>query len=169
MSYTSSTATAYLTLAGVTSPTDAVNLYIDWIANHEEDIPEELQELSAEELLAELLPYVETKEDGKVIISYDSEGDGGNYNSEYFDALTSYFKGIMTSRLMEVSWSVYDSRDGTSGGTDYYDADGQVQIEDETSALDKIAAVLSGTEWDADTCLQIAELIRSTGREVLDL
>jgi hypothetical protein len=46
---------------------------------------------------------------------------------------------------------------------------GQVQIEDETSALDKIAAVLSGTEWDADTCLQIAELIRSTGREVLDL
>lgn len=169
MSYTSSTATARPT-PWVTSPTDAVNLYIDWIANHEEDIPEELQELSAEELLAELLPYVETKEDGKVIISYDSEAAlSGNYNSEYFDALTSYFKGIMTSRLMEVSWSSLDLLHGTSGGTDYYDADGQVQIEDETSALDKIAAVLSGTEWDADTCLQIAELIRSTGREVLDL
>ncbi len=36
-------------------------------------------------------------------------------------------------------------------------------------ALDAIAAHLSGEEWDAQTCDEIAAIVRETGREVRDL
>lgn len=36
-------------------------------------------------------------------------------------------------------------------------------------ALDTIRAVLSGQEWDADTCQRVAEIVRETGRRVLDV
>jgi hypothetical protein len=36
----------------------------------------------------------------------------------------------------------------------------------DTIIVDEITALLDCSEWDADTLDQIAELIRSTGREV---
>ena len=39
----------------------------------------------------------------------------------------------------------------------------------DTEAMDAIAAILSGTEWSADTLDEIADVVRSTDREVKDL
>ena len=36
-------------------------------------------------------------------------------------------------------------------------------------ALDFIAIILSAREWTADTCSQIADIVRATGRRVDDL
>lgn len=36
-------------------------------------------------------------------------------------------------------------------------------------ALNRIAELLYGSEWDADLILQIAEIVKGTGREVSDL
>lgn len=35
-------------------------------------------------------------------------------------------------------------------------------------ALDRIASILSGAEWDADRMMEVAEIVRGTGREVGD-
>lgn len=40
---------------------------------------------------------------------------------------------------------------------------------DDSVILDVIAALLSGSEWDADTVNEVANLIRSTGRHVADI
>lgn len=39
----------------------------------------------------------------------------------------------------------------------------------DSHALDLIAALLNGGEWSADTAPDVAEIVRSTGREILDL
>ncbi|MFH1982631.1 MAG: hypothetical protein ABIL58_12380 [Pseudomonadota bacterium] len=36
-------------------------------------------------------------------------------------------------------------------------------------AMDGIAEILSGTEWDSDTACKVAELVRLTGRDVDEL
>jgi len=168
MSYTQHTSVATLTLAGVTCPRDVVNLYIDWIGNHEDDAPEEFLDYTAEELSAELLPYIEFDGHGNVVVKLDTEGEG-NYNSDFFDSLTDHLRGIMSSRFMEVNWTCYDSRRGLSSGTDYYDTKGLAQTTTDSEILDQIAALLSGQEWDTDFLDTIAEMIRSTDREILDI
>jgi hypothetical protein len=35
-------------------------------------------------------------------------------------------------------------------------------------ALDRIAAMLDGTEWDSDTMSRVADIVMSTGRTVRD-
>ena len=40
---------------------------------------------------------------------------------------------------------------------------------DDGAALDRIAALLSGTEWDVDTLLSIRDVLLATGREVAEL
>jgi len=145
-----------------------VNLYVDWIGNHEDDAPEELLDYTAEELSAELLPYIECDGHGNVVVKLDTEGDG-NYNSDFFDSLTDHLRGIMSSRFMEVNWTCYDSRGGLSSGTDYYDTEGLFKPTEDTETLDQIADLLSGQEWDTDFLDTIANLIRGTGREILDI
>lgn len=39
----------------------------------------------------------------------------------------------------------------------------------DASALDHIAAILTGSEWNADTITHIADIVRHTGRTVTDL
>jgi hypothetical protein len=168
MSFTQHASVATLTLAGVTCPRDVVNLYVDWIGNHEDDAPEELLDYTDEELSAELLPYIECDGHGNVVVKLDTEGDG-NYNSDFFDILTDHLRGIMSSRFMKVNWTYYDSRGGLSSGTDYYDSEGLFQPIKDTETLDKIAGILNGKDWDPDLLDQIAGLIRSTGRIVDDI
>lgn len=168
MSYTRHTSVATLTLAGATCPNDVVNLYVDWISNHEDDAPEDFLDYTTEEISAELLPYVECDEHGNVVVKLDTEGDG-NYNSDFFDSLTNYLRGIMSSRLMKVNWTCYDSWGGLSSGADYYDSEGLVEPVKDTEILDKIAGILSGKDWDPDLLNQIADLIRATGRKVEDV
>ena len=38
----------------------------------------------------------------------------------------------------------------------------------DTEALDTIADIMSGNEWSADTLDHIAEIVRMTGRDILD-
>lgn len=40
-------------------------------------------------------------------------------------------------------------------------------VNDKTT-LDHIATLMSGNDWDADTCKEIAELVRLTGRTIED-
>jgi hypothetical protein len=169
MSYTHRTSVATLALSGATCPSDVVNLYIDWIGNHEEDAPEDFLDYTTEEISAELLPYVQCDEHGNVVVKLDTEGDG-NHNSDFFESLTNYLRGIMSSRLMEVNWTCYNSRGGLNpGGAEYYDSEGLVEPVKDTDILDKIAGILSGKGWDPDLLDQIAGLIRSTGRIVDDV
>lgn len=168
MSFTQHTSVATLTLAGVTCPRDVVNLYIDWIGNHEDDAPEEFLDYTAEEISTELLPYIECDEHGNVVVKLDTEGDG-NYNSDFFDSITDHLRGIMSSRFMQVNWTCYDSRGGLSSGTDYYDKGGLVYPLGDTKTLDQITELMSGQDWDTDLLDKIAGLIRSTGRTIDDI
>jgi hypothetical protein len=170
MSFTTSHATATLTLANVYSAQDAAQLYVDWLDNNPEEIPDSASiDVTAEELLEEVLPYIRF-ENGDVIVAYDTESDNGNYSSEYFDSISKHFRSIMTSELMVVNRSCYDSRDGSSSGTDYYDETGKCfdnsDISADKKALDEIAKLMSGDVWSPDTLDSIAEIVRGTGRAV---
>lgn len=173
MSYTVHASTATLTLANVNSDSDALDLLTDWLGNNPEEIPDGLtQEGTADELADELSPYISVEEGGLVTVSLDTEGDG-NSNSEIFDFITSHLHSIQSSDYMEVTWCSIDSRDGISFATDYYDRDGNTipvgSAIKSHRALDRIASILSGAEWDADLMDQVAEIVRGTGREVKDL
>jgi hypothetical protein len=170
MSITTSCATATLTLANVNSVQDAAQLYADWLGDNPEEIPDCASiDITAEELSEEVLPYIRF-ENGDVIVTYDTESDDGNYDSEYFDSITEHFRSIMTSGLMVVNWSTFDSRDGVSSGTDYYDETGKCFDNSDISAdkkvLDEIAKLMSGNVWSPDTLNSIAEMVRGTGRTV---
>jgi hypothetical protein len=39
----------------------------------------------------------------------------------------------------------------------------------DSEALNRIADLLSGTEWNIDTLMSISDLVTSTGREIKDL
>ena len=173
MSYTIHSSTATLTLANVNSDSDALKLLTDWLGNNPDEIPDGLsQDGTADELADELSPYIKVEEGGLVTVSLDPDGDG-NDNSEVFDFITSHFRSIQSSEYMGVSWSCYDSRSGTSAGVEYYGRDGNPILVDEAikshKALDRIASILSGAEWDADRMMEVAEIVRGTGREVGDL
>ena len=173
MSYTSSTSTATLTLSGVQSARDAAQLYVDWLGNNPEEIPDCVEaDATAEEVLDEVLAYI-SFEDGDVVVRVDSESDEGNYSSEYFDSITSHLCSIMSSELMTVNWSCFDSRDGVSSGTDHYDANGKYvdnkDLSGDKRAMDQIAALMSGVSWSPDTLDLIAEIVRGTGRPVGDV
>jgi hypothetical protein len=170
MSYTSATTSATLTLSGVNSSQEAAQLYVDWLVNNPDETPEcAPTDATAEEILDEVLPYI-SFEDGAVVISLDTESDDGNYNSEYFDSITSHLRSIMSSELMTVNWSVFDSRDGISSGTDYSDSEGKyVNIVTDIKAMDRIASLMSGSDWSPDTLERIADIVRETGRTIDDL
>jgi hypothetical protein len=170
MSITTCFSTATLTLADVNSAQDAAQLYVDWLGNYPEETPDCASiDVTAEELLEEVLPYIRF-ENGDVIVTYDTESDEGNYSSEYFDSITGHFRSIMTSGLMVVNWSCYDSRDGSSSGTDYFGETGgcfdSSDISADKKALDEIAKLMSGNVWSPDTLDSIAEIVRGTGRTV---
>ena len=173
MSYTTHSSTATLTLANVNSDSDALKLLTDWLGNNPDEIPDGLsQDGTADELADELSPYIKVEEGGLVTVSLDTEGDG-NYNSEVFDLITSHLCSIQSSEYMEVTWCSVDSRDGVSFATNYYNRDGNDIPLDSAikshKALDRIASILSGAEWDADRMMEVAEIVRGTGREVGDL
>jgi hypothetical protein len=169
MSTVQHTSVATLTLSGATCPSDVVNLYVDWIGNHEDDAPEDFLDYTAEEISAELLPYIECDEHGNVVVKLDTDGEHGNHNSDFFASLTDHLMGIMSSRLMKVNWTCYDSRGGLSSGVDYYDSEGLVEPLKDGEILDNIANLMSGQEWDTDLLNKIAGLIRCTGRTVEDV
>jgi hypothetical protein len=173
MSFTQHASTATCTLS-VNTVDEAVTLLTDWLGNNPDEFPDSLSEDGAEsEIADELSPYISRDESGQIIVSVDSESDDGNYSSDVFDFITSHFAEIQTSEYMTVTWSCFLSRDGMSSGTDYYDQDGKYfyisSKSKDSKALDSIAALLSGTEWNVDTLMSISDLVTGTGREIKDL
>jgi hypothetical protein len=171
MSYTQHTCIATCTLDGVSTATDAINLLVDWLGNNPEEIPDDLsQDVTAEDTAEELACYINMDESGQVIISLDTDGHNGNYNSEVFDFITSHFASIQSSDYMTVNWSCYDRKNGVSSGTDYYDQNGNAfdmhNKSKDSEALDQIAAILSGTSWDVDMLMSISDIITGTGRVI---
>jgi hypothetical protein len=174
MSTTQHYSSASCTLANVSSESDAISLLTDWLGNHPDEIPDGLSQDGTEADLAdELCPYIGVEGNGLVTVTLDTEGEHGNYHSEVFEFITSHFASIQTSPYMTVHWANYDSRSGMSSGTTYYDRDyNPIEVDDavaDSHAMNRIASLLSGSEWRADLTLQIAEIVRGTGREVSDL
>jgi len=48
-------------------------------------------------------------------------------------------------------------------------ADSAITSDRAARSLDAIALIMSGVEWDADLCDQIAAIVRGTGRTIQDL
>lgn len=46
--------------------------------------------------------------------------------------------------------------------------DGKSAYLDDKTAMDRIHALLDGTEWDSDTVSEIADIIEFTGRDIRD-
>ncbi len=171
MSTTIASATATCTIpAGTPTPEDVAVAICDFVANHEDvELPIELEDLDSDEFVHEIVPYLSIANGTELTISYDTEDDKA-YSSSVFDFLVDHFKTLQTSDVMEVQWSVYDSKNGQSTGADYYRRNGtKVDVVADSAALDRIASLLSGKEWDCDTLLQVAEIIRESGREVADV
>ena len=168
MSTTIASATATCTIPeGTPTPQDVAVAIHDFIVNHEDvDLPIELEDYDSDEFVHELVPYLSVENGTELTISYDTEDDRA-YSSDVFDFLVDHFKTLQTSEVMEVRWNVYDSREGSSSGTNYYRKDGKtIDVIADSAALNKIAELLSGKEWDVDTLIRISELVQKTGREI---
>lgn len=63
----------------------------------------------------------------------------------------------------------YRSRQDASAAAQRLDADVPAQPATDADALDVIASLLDGQEWDAGTMLAVAEQVRATGRPVGDV
>jgi hypothetical protein len=170
MSYTQFASTAKCALDAKT-PEEAINLFVNWVVSHPDEYPDDITGYTRDDLFAEVEPYIMMEKESQAIVSLDTEGDG-NYNSEVFKCITNYFATIQTSDYMTTEWTCYDSRDGLSSGTDYYDKNGKwfdmADKSKDSEALDIIARTLSGSEWTADMFDAIADLVRATGREIQD-
>ena len=171
MSTTIASATATCTIPeGTPTPQDVAVAIHDFIVNHEDvDLPIELEDYDSDEFVHELVPYLSVENGTELTISYDTEDDKA-YSSAIFDFLVDHFKTLQTSEVMEVRWNVYDSKEGNSSGTNYYRKDGEtIDVIADSAALNKIAELLSGKEWDVDTLIRISELVQKTGREIKDV
>lgn len=173
MSYTQHASTATCTLS-VNTVDEAITLLTDWLGNNPDEFPDGLSEDETEsEIADELSPYISRDESGQIIVSIDSESDDSNYNSNVFDFITSHFAKIQASEYMTVTWSCFDSRDGMSSGTDYYDQDGKYfdmsNKSKDSKALDSIAHILSGKSWTSEDMELICEVVRDTGRVISDI
>lgn len=129
MSYTTASATATCKIEGLNSTEDlnelASSIY-DYLVNHHDEIPEGLDDddMDSDDAVFAISSYLEIK-DSTLVIAYDCENDG-NCSNDVFHFLTSHLSMLQSSHYMTVNWSVYDSRGGSSGGTQYIDRKGDI-------------------------------------------
>jgi hypothetical protein len=125
MSYTTVSATATCTIAGLDDTSTAALAVYDYLVNHPDEIPEPLNDddMDSDEVVFAIESYLDL-DDEELTISFCTESDGC-YSSDVFDFLTSHFACLQTSPFMEVNWIVDDSRAGYSASTEYYDRQGE--------------------------------------------
>ena len=125
MSYTTVSATATCTIAGLDDTSTAALAVYDYLVNHPDEIPEPLDDddMDSDEVVFAIESYLDLN-DEELTISFCTESDGC-YSSDVFDFLTSHFACLQTSPFMEVTWIVDDSRAGYSASTEYYDRQGE--------------------------------------------
>lgn len=119
MSHTQSSALATCTVANLGTVEEAATAVVDYLSNHEDEIPEYLQDVSHEEAVEILADYLQVA-GNHLTISYKSEGVG-NTSNEVFEFLSSHYACLQSSLYMTVHWCVLDSRTGMDAGTSYWD------------------------------------------------
>lgn len=126
MSYTACSAIATCTISGLDSIRTAALAVYDYLVNHPDEIPQALDydDVDSDNAIEQIEAYLSLAGDS-LTISYDSESDFMNHDSELFDFLSSHFACLQTSAYMKVTWSSIDSRTGTDGDTNYYDRQGK--------------------------------------------
>ena len=124
MSYTQHCAIATCSISNVLDVNDLCSHLYDYLTNHEDEIPEALQDCSSfEEFADQVSNYVELAED-KLTVTFDTEEI--NSDNEVFDFITDHYAHLMTSKFMKIVWTSYDSRAGISGDCTYYDNDNKL-------------------------------------------
>jgi hypothetical protein len=88
------------------------------------------------------------------VVFVDTEERTGN--TDFFDCIASLLCKIQSGDHLEVSWSSYDSREGITGGTDYYNQDGQSILIDSISDLrNKLNSIQEITSWKASDTIKL--------------
>lgn len=129
MSYTQHACVATCKLDAPSLQQLITDLY-DGCVNHAEDLPDTLAECEDLEEFSKVVSYYVDLSGNTLTIAMDSVEDN-NYDSEVFDFLTNHYINFMTSKFMKVTWTTYDSRDGMSGDTCYYDKEhNQINVEE---------------------------------------
>ena len=119
MSYTHHVAFAACTIKNVLDINDLCSQLYDYLTNHENEIPEPLQDCESFEEFADTVSnYLDLNED-QLTLTLDTEES--NSDCEIFDFITSHYMTLMSSSFMPITWTTDDSREGLSTSTIYYD------------------------------------------------
>lgn len=124
MSYTQHSAIATCKIANVLDTNDLISQLYDYLTNHEDEIPYELEECGTFEEFAYRVEDYLSLTDGTLQIMLDTEDS--NCDNEIFDFLTNHYALLMVSKFQKVVWVSYDSRAGLSGDCSYYDNTGKM-------------------------------------------
>jgi hypothetical protein len=132
MSYTHCTSSASCEVAEDFDLKEYLTSLTDFVGNHLDDLPASIQWLGDYEH-AELIDTFEDyvrESGGKILIEFDSEEK--NHDSDVWDWLCNQIReDVMTSNLMQINYSTYDSKYGVECGTSYYMKDGRFIGSDE--------------------------------------
>jgi hypothetical protein len=179
MSYTTVSNIATCNL-NVNSAEEAITLCVDWLQNHQEDMPSFLKDFTEEEVRQELSLYITMEngeQDGEVKVSMDTEDANGI--DDIWDFIVGYFKEVHVGEYLVISYNSYCSKNGYSSSTEYYGEGGKfIDIDTilgdlpdafkDVKAMDAIRDLLS--DWTGDRSYnlldQIVDIVKRTGREV---
>lgn len=118
MSYSHNQAVATCTVKHFTNTTDIAETIYDYLADHEDELPSNLDPENFVEFVDTIESYIELS-DNKLTIKLDTEEF--NQDCEIFDLLQSYFARKMTEKFMRVVWMTYNSKTGMEANCFYYD------------------------------------------------
>ena len=123
MSYTIAYASAHCTIDNFKDARSLALSIYDFLVNHPDEIPEAWEDYDLDDCVFAIESYLQL--DGDALnISYSTEADG-NFNPEAFDFLSSHIAHLQSSPFMVVEWTVDDSREGVTSGSEYLDKNGE--------------------------------------------
>lgn len=117
MSYSHNQAVATCTVKHLTHTVDIANNVYDYLSNHEDELPSNLDPENFVEFVEIIQSYVELS-GNTLTIKLDTEEV--NQDCEIFDFLQSHYAHNMTSKFMRVVWMTYDSKAGMEANCFYY-------------------------------------------------
>lgn len=133
MSYSHNQAVATCKVKHFTSTTDIAENVYDYLTDHEDELPYNLDLENFVDFVETIQSYVEIS-GNELTIKLDTEEY--NQDCEIFDLLQSYYARAMTSKFMRVVRMSYDSRAGMEADCVYYDNyDNLIDVESILNAL----------------------------------
>lgn len=118
MSYSHNQAVATCKVKHFTNTTDIAENVYDYLTDHGDELPTNLDPENFEEFADIIESYVELSND---VLTIKLDTEEFNQDCEIFDFLQSYFARKMTSKFMRVVWMTYDSKAGMEANCYYYD------------------------------------------------